>query len=56
MADSATQQHNDATSGEHSLSTTSDAMTDTADAAVAAASVVLPQPAAAAASEFINCM
>ena len=54
MADAAAQQHNDTTSGKRSLSSTGDAMADAADAAAAAALVALPQPAAAAAGEFID--
>jgi hypothetical protein len=53
MTEEASSQPNDSTSGEHSLSSTSDAMGDAADAAAAAALVALPQPAAAAAGEFI---
>ena len=51
MADTAATQHNDTTSGEHSLSATSNAMADAADAAAAAALVALPQSNAAAAGE-----
>ena len=53
MADTATQQHNDTTSGQSSLSSTTDVMTDATDAAAAAALVALPQPTAAATGEFI---
>lgn len=52
MTDEAPSQPSDSTSGEHSLSSPSDAMGDAADAAAAAALVALPQPAAAAAGEF----
>jgi len=51
MADAAVAQRNDTTSGQHSLSATSDAMADVADAAAAAALVALPQPNAAAAGK-----
>ena len=53
MTDAASSQPKDTTSGELSLSTTLDAMADAADAAAAAALIALPQPAAAAAGEFI---
>jgi hypothetical protein len=53
MTEEAPSQPSDSTSGEHFLSSSSDAMGDAADAAAAAALVALPQPAAAAAGEFI---
>ena len=54
MTNEATSQPNDSTSGEPSPSTPTDAMGDAADVAAAAALVALPQPAAAAAGEFIT--
>ena len=54
MTDEAPSHPSDSTSGEHSLSSPSDAMGDAADAAAAAALVALPQPAAAAAGELID--
>jgi hypothetical protein len=53
MTDAASSQPNDSSIEEPSLSTTLDAMADAADAAAAAALIALPQPAAAAAGEFI---
>jgi hypothetical protein len=53
MTEEAPSQPSDSTSGELSSSTPTDAMGDAADAAAAAALVALPQPAAAAAGEFI---
>ena len=54
MTDEASSQPSDSTSGEPSSSTPTDAVGDAADAAAAAALVALPQPAAAAAGEFMS--
>jgi hypothetical protein len=54
MTDEASAQPNDRTIGEPSPSTPTDAMGDAADAAATAALVALPQPAAAAAGEFMS--
>jgi len=53
MADEASSRPNDSTTGEPLSSIPTDAMGDAANAAAADALVALPQPATAAAGEFI---